>query len=140
MENCLFCKIVKGDIPSVKIFEDDNIVVFLDISQVTKGHTLVIPKKHFSNVYELDEETISSIYRPIPKLAKAIKNAFHAKGINIVNNNDEQAGQTVFHYHIHIIPRYDENDGFRAIFTNNMDKYSKEDLEVIANIIKDNLK
>lgn len=140
MDNCLFCKIGNGEIPSVKIYEDDKIIAFLDISQTTKGHTLIIPKKHFENVYELDEETIMYIYKHVPQIAKAITNAFYAKGINVVNNNGEASGQTVFHYHVHLIPRYDENDGFRTIYTSHMDKYSKEDLEVIASRIRDEIK
>lgn len=139
MDNCIFCKIASGDIPSVRVFENDDIVVFLDISQVTKGHTLIIPKKHANDVFELSETDITSIYRYVPKIAKAITETFHAKGINIINNNGEAAGQTVFHYHIHLIPRYGEEDGFRAIFTNHMDKYSKEDLEIISDRIKKNL-
>ncbi len=139
MHNCLFCKIGNGDIPSVKIYEDDKMVAFLDISQTTKGHTLIIPKKHFENIYDLDEETIIYLYKHVPQIAKAITHAFHAKGINIVNNNGKDAGQTVFHYHIHLIPRYNEEDGFRAIYTSQMDKYSKEDLEIIAQRIREEL-
>lgn len=139
MNNCLFCKISSGDIPCVKLYEDNDILVFLDISQTTKGHTLVIPKKHFENLMELDEETITKIYKQIPRIARAIMNAFNAKGMNIINNNGEIAGQTVFHYHVHLIPRYNEDDGLRVIYTNHMDKYSKEDLELIANTIQKNI-
>lgn len=140
MDNCIFCKIINGDIPSTKIYEDDNVVAFLDISQVTKGHTLLVPKYHVSNVYDLSEEQISTINRHIPRLARTIKETFGAKGINILNNNGEEAGQTVFHYHVHIIPRYgNEHEGFKLMMANNMDKYSKEDLEKIADIIKSKL-
>ncbi len=139
MKNCLFCKISNGDIPCVKLYEDDDILVFLDISQTTKGHTLVIPKEHFENIFDLTPETITNIYKHIPKVARAIMKAFNAKGMNIINNNGETAGQTVFHYHVHLIPRYNEDDGLRVIYTNHMDKYSKEDLEFIANEIKNNI-
>ncbi|HEY8365282.1 MAG TPA: HIT family protein [Haloplasmataceae bacterium] len=139
MSNCIFCKIINNEIPNVKIYEDDKVVAFLDISQVTKGHTLVIPKKHVENIYEVDEITISDLYKRVPKIAKAITKAFNAQGCNIVNNNGEIAGQTVFHYHVHIIPRYNDDDGFRAIYTNHMDQFSKEDLEKIALIIKKEL-
>lgn len=139
MNNCLFCKISNKEIPGVTIYEDEQMIAFLDISQITKGHTLIIPKKHFKNVYEIDEETISHLYKQVPKIARAITSAFCAKGINVVNNNCEAAGQTVFHYHIHLIPRYSDNDGFRAIYTNHMDKYSKEDLENIALRIQEQL-
>jgi len=137
--NCLFCKISNKDIPSVTIYEDELVIAFLDISQTTKGHTLLIPKKHFENIYDIDEATISYLYQQVPRLAKAITNAFHAEGINIVNNNGVVAGQTVFHYHIHLIPRYKDDDGFRTIYTSHMDQYSKEDLERIASYIKEQL-
>ena len=103
--DCIFCKIINGDIPSYKIYEDKNVLAFLDITQGTKGHTLVIPKKHVKNVYELDEETASQLFKVVPKIANALKKAFNPIGLNIVNNN-EQPLQAVFHYHLHLIPRY----------------------------------
>ncbi len=137
MNNCIFCKIVNKDIPSVTVYEDDIIIAFLDISQATKGHTLIIPKNHYENVFDIDKAVISHIHKHVPKIARAITKAFCANGINIVNNNGASAGQTVFHYHVHLIPRYDNGDGFNLIYTNNMDKYSKEDLSYIAeDIIK----
>ncbi len=139
MNNCLFCKIIDRSIPSVTIYEDDTVLAFLDISQTTKGHTLVVPKKHYENIYDIDEDTIADLYRKVPRIAKAITEAFHANGVNIANNNGEASGQTIFHYHVHIIPRYNEDDGFRTIYTNNMDKYSKEDLENIAVRIREKL-
>jgi len=139
MDNCIFCKIAKKEIPCTTVYEDDKMIAFLDISQITKGHTLIIPKKHVENVYEIDEETIAYLYSKVPQLAKAITKAFNAKGMNVVNNNGTNAGQTVFHYHIHLVPRYDENDGLRMIFTSNMDKYSKDDLEQIASNIREQL-
>ncbi len=138
MNDCIFCKIINKEIPSVTIYEDDIIIGFLDISQTTKGHTLIIPKKHYENIYEIDEDTLAYIYKKVPKIACALKTAFKAKGMNVVNNNGELAGQTVFHFHVHLIPRYNEKDGFRAIYTNHMDKYSKEDLEKIAVQIREN--
>ena len=102
--DCIFCKIVDGEIPSYKVYEDEVVLAFLDITQGTKGHTLVIPKKHVQNVYELDEEIASELFKRVPKIARAIKEAFHPIGLNIVNNNDKPL-QSVFHYHIHLIPR-----------------------------------
>lgn len=139
MNNCIFCKIINKDIPSVVVFEDDVLMAFLDISQSTKGHTLLIPKAHFENVFDIDENTIAHIHKQLPKIAKAIIKAFNAQGVNIVNNSGKVAGQTVFHYHVHIVPRYKENDGFDIIYTNNMNKYSKEDLEEIASQIREQL-
>ena len=94
---CIFCKIVNGDIPSYKVYEDDNFLAFLDISQATIGHTLVVPKKHYENIFELPEN--SEIFNIVIKLSKAVKEATHAEGVNILNNNGLAAGQTVNHYH-----------------------------------------
>lgn len=113
---CIFCSIIKGDIPCYKVCEDENFLAFLDISQATIGHTLVVPKAHYKNIYELPEDC--DIFKVVIKLAKKIKDATGAKGINILNNNEKQAGQTVDHYHIHIIPRY-ENDNFQINFPEN---------------------
>lgn len=139
MNNCIFCKIVNKDIPSAIIYEDEIMLAFLDISQTTKGHTLLIPKAHFENIYDINCDINAHIHKNIPKLANAITKAFNASGINIVNNNGKVAGQTVFHYHVHLIPRYENNDDFRIIYTNNMDRYSKEDLDEIASRVKVNL-
>ena len=116
MEDCIFCKIVNGEIPSYKIYEDDNFLAFLDISQVTKGHTLVIPKKHYQDIFEIDEKAMAETYTLVNKLAKKIVEKTGASGVNILNNNKEIAGQTVFHYHVHIIPRYDNNDKINIDF------------------------
>ncbi|ERJ12485.1 HIT family protein [Haloplasma contractile] len=139
MKDCIFCKIINNEIPSFKLYENEYILAFLDISQVTKGHVLIIPKEHYKDIHELDETAAKNIFKNVPELATAVKEAFNASGINIVNNNGEAAGQTVFHYHVHIIPRYNEKDGFRTIFTNNMDRYTNDDLKQIANQIKDKL-
>ena len=102
---CIFCKISKGDIPSYKVYEDDKYLAFLDISQTTKGHTLLIPKKHFENLLELDTTEYNNMFDIVKKIAKGIKDETNAKGFNILNNCNEAAGQTVMHFHIHIIPR-----------------------------------
>ena len=114
MDSCIFCKIVNGSIPSYKVYEDDQVLAFLDITQVTKGHTLVIPKQHVSDVFELSAELASAIFKQIPAIANQLNNTFQPIGLNIINNNKEPL-QSVFHYHIHLIPRY-ENDGFTLSF------------------------
>lgn len=119
MDNCLFCKIIKGEIPSYKIYEDDEVYAFLDISQVTRGHTLVIPKKHYQDIFEIDAKTMAKVYEKVNTLANDICTKLGAKGVNILNNNKEIAGQTVFHFHVHIIPRYDENDKIVVEFNEN---------------------
>ena len=135
--DCIFCKIIEGSIPSHKIYEDENVLAFLDITQTTKGHTLVIPKKHIRNIYDLDEETASNLFKVVPKIAKALKLAFNPIGLNIVNNN-EQPLQEVFHYHIHLIPRY-ENDGVIIKSDNNYGTYSNNDFADLVTSIKNYL-
>ena len=134
---CIFCKIIEGEIPSYKVYEDEHVLAFLDITQGTKGHTLVIPKKHIPNVYELDEETIYNVFKVVPKLANAIKKAFNPIGLNIINNNDKPL-QSVFHFHVHLIPRY-EDDGMKLSTQNNYGVDSTETLLEITNSIKNNI-
>ena len=110
-KNCIFCKIVKGEIPSHKIYEDEVVLAFLDIDPVNLGHSLVVPKEHFVNIYEIPEETLAHMMKAVKKLSYAIKSGVEADGINVTMNNDKAAGQVVFHSHIHIIARL-ENDGF----------------------------
>ncbi|HCG2355458.1 HIT family protein [Staphylococcus aureus] len=113
MSETIFGKILTGEIPSFKVYEDDYVYAFLDISQVTKGHTLLIPKKASANIFETDEETIKHIGAALPKVANAIKRAFNPDGLNIIQNNGEFADQSVFHIHFHLIPRYENDiDGF----------------------------
>lgn len=117
MENCIFCKIIAGDIPSSKVYEDDQVLAFLDISQTTKGHTLLIPKEHVRNVLAMSQETSEILFARLPKVARAVQKATGAVGMNILNNNEKVAGQTVFHAHVHLIPRYDTNDEVTFAFT-----------------------
>ncbi len=135
--DCIFCKILDGEIPSYKIYEDNNVLAFLDITQGTKGHTLVIPKKHIKNVFELDEETASNIFKVIPKISNALKKAFNPIGLNIVNNNDKPL-QSVFHFHIHLIPRY-EDDGMILSTDNNYGKYDSKHFNNLVKMIKENI-
>lgn len=113
MSETIFGKILTGEIPSFKVYEDDYVYAFLDISQFTKGHTLLIPKKASANIFETDEETMKHIGAALPKVANAIKRAFNPDGLNIIQNNGEFADQSVFHIHFHLIPRYENDiDGF----------------------------
>lgn len=128
VEDCIFCKIINGDIPSAKIYEDDAVYAFLDLGQVTKGHTLVVPKKHARNMLDLDEDTAAQLFRRIPKIANAVKNVYNADGLNILNNNEEVASQTVFHCHVHLIPRYSKNnDDFGLKWKENSNTYTQEE-------------
>ncbi len=113
MTDCIFCKIISGDIPASKIYEDDHILAFLDITQVTRGHTLVIPKTHVSNLLEMTDEMAGILFARLPKIARHLKEKLGAKGLNLLNNNEAAAGQTVFHAHVHLLPRLEEPDGLR---------------------------
>ena len=135
--NCIFCKIIEGDIPSYKVYEDDSVIAFLDISQITKGHILVVPKKHVKNIFEMDNSLASKVFISVPKIAKALKATYNPIGLNIINNN-EKPHQTVDHFHIHLIPRYD-NDKFKINFINRQDQFKPEDYELIRKEIKQNL-
>ncbi|MBP6931453.1 MAG: HIT family protein [Candidatus Pacebacteria bacterium] len=112
MENCIFCKIINNEIPSSRIYEDENVFVCLDIHPVNIGHVLVISKNHFKNLYETPDEVVGKIFCMAKKIAITHKEKLKADGVNIHMNNDIAAGQVIFHTHVHIIPRY-ENDGFQ---------------------------
>ncbi|MGY4690484.1 HIT family protein [Salibacterium sp. K-3] len=137
--NCIFCKITSGDIPAAVVYEDDFCLAFVDLGQATKGHTLLIPKDHQENIYELEEETASHLFRTAPKIANAIKQGFQPEGMNLVNNNGKAASQSVFHYHLHFIPRYGADDGFQPVFEDNSSSYTSEDLQAIAKNINRHL-
>ena len=109
MENCIFCKIVKEEIPAEKVYEDEHTLAFLDIQPINEGHTLVIPKDHFENLYTLPDETLARMSLAVKKVALAIKEAVDADGINVGMNNEPAAGQVIFHAHIHVIPRKSED-------------------------------
>ena len=107
---CIFCEIIKGNIPSKKVYEDDKVLAILDISQITKGHTLVLPKKHFDNFLDIDDEYSNAVFTAAKKVTKMINNAYKPEGFNIINNCGETAGQSVMHFHVHVVPRYNKED------------------------------
>ncbi|MFA5560172.1 MAG: HIT family protein [Acholeplasmataceae bacterium] len=131
----IFEKIVKREIPAYIVYEDELAIAFLDISQATKGHTLVVPKAPYRDIFELPEDVASHLMKVIVKLAKAVQTAFNPRGLNILSNNGEVAGQSVFHYHMHIIPRYDKTD-VGIHFENHMSSLEKTDYEKRANLVK----
>ena len=136
MNDCIFCKIINKEIPSYPVYEDDMVYAFLDITQTTKGHTLVIPKKHVTDIFEYDEALASDVFARIPKIARAIEKAFpDVVGLNIVNNNREAAYQSVFHSHVHLIPRYGKNDDFSMTFADNGSLYTPDEMAAIATSI-----
>ena len=105
-ENCIFCKILAGEIPSTAVYEDDDFKAILDVSPAARGHVIILPKNHAANIYELSDEDASKIMVVAKKIATAIEKAYHCDGVNILQNNGEAAGQTVFHLHVHVIPRF----------------------------------
>ncbi len=113
MGDCIFCKIVKGEIPSMKIYEDDNTLVFLDIAEDVDGHMLAIPKKHYKNILDCDFETLNALTKTVKLVSNNCVENCGYDGVNLLNASDESAGQSVAHFHIHIIPRKN-NDGIDA--------------------------
>lgn len=109
MDNCVFCKIIKKEIPSITVYEDESFLGIMDISPANKGHVILLAKNHVADVFGLDEQTASRAMIVVTKVAKALKEELNCDGINVLQNNGTVAGQTVFHYHIHIIPRYKED-------------------------------
>ena len=110
MENCIFCKIANGEIPAATLYEDENFRVILDLGPASKGHALILPKSHAANIYELSDEMAAKAMILAKKMATAMTAALKCDGFNIVQNNGECAGQTVFHFHMHLIPRYKAAD------------------------------
>ena len=109
---CVFCKIINGEIPSFKIYETEDLIAFLDISQATKGHTLIVPKKHYENLLALDDEMLKKISVAQKEVANILSNKLGTNSFNFVNNCGATAGQSVMHVHFHVIPRY-VNDDFK---------------------------
>ena len=110
MENCIFCKIAAGDIPSATIYEDNDFRVILDIEPASKGHALILPKEHYANLYELSDELAAKALIVAKKVITKMTGILGCDGYNVVQNNGEAAGQTVFHFHIHLIPRYKDDN------------------------------
>ena len=127
---CVFCEIIKGNIPSRKVYEDDDIIAILDVAQTTYGHTLVMPKKHYQDIETVDPEILQKLILKVQELAKKISTNLKAEGHNILVNTNEVSGQTVHHLHFHIIPRYTVNDSIKIEFSEN--KYDLD--EVLAKI------
>ena len=109
-ENCIFCKIANGEIPSRTLYEDNDFRVILDLAPATKGHALILPKNHYKNLYEIEEETAAKVIPLAKKMAVEITQKLGCDGFNLMQNNNEIAGQTVFHFHMHLIPRYNNDN------------------------------
>ncbi|MCH5280893.1 MAG: HIT family protein [Lachnospiraceae bacterium] len=131
-DNCIFCKIAAGEIPSKTIYEDEDFRAILDLGPVTKGHALILPKSHAANLFELPEDVASKVMVLAKKLGAQMKENLKADGLNLLQNNGEAAGQTVLHFHLHLIPRY-ENDGQHIM--GNPKEATQEELAEIQKII-----
>ncbi|MFI3212929.1 MAG: HIT family protein [Eubacteriales bacterium] len=129
-EDCIFCKIANGGIPTKTIYENEEFRVILDLSPATKGHALILPKEHYASLYEMPDELLAEAFKLAKKMANLMTEKLECDGFNLVQNNGETAGQTVFHFHIHLIPRYRE-DGQKIGW--NATNPSGEELEEIKN-------
>jgi len=139
MSDCIFCKIVNGEIPSYKVYEDENVLAFLDISQLTKGHTLLIPKKHNENLFDLPKETAEKLFSVVPKISNSLKSQLHIEDMNLVCNSGKKAGQEVFHLHLHLIPRYGKGDGYGTVLKSHANEFTSEDMQSLASKLSSNI-
>ena len=130
---CIFCKIANGDIPAATVYEDADFRVILDLGPASKGHCLILPKQHYRDLCDLDEKTAAKVLPLAGRIGAAMKRALGCSGFNVVQNNGEAAGQTVFHFHTHVIPRYENGT---EMVTWEPGKAGKEELEQIGNMLK----
>lgn len=137
MTDCIFCKIIKGELPATKVYEDEKILAFLDIAPINKGHTLIIPKEHYKSTLETPDELIKNIAVTAKKIAKAIMDATGAHACNIGINNGAESGQVVFHTHWHIMPRF-ANDGYE-LWKGHDTEYKEDEIKEVAEKIKNYL-
>ena len=135
-DDCIFCKIAAGEIPSRKIYEDKDLIAIMDLNPTSKGHSLIIPKEHCTNIYDIDEDIAAKVMKTAKKLATKMTVALNCDGCNLLQNNGETAGQTMFHFHMHLIPRYKDADNNMLKFTSV--SFSDEEMDAIRDqIIKD---
>ena len=134
-ENCILCKIIAGEIPSNTIYEDDDFKVILDVSPASKGHALILPKNHVADIFTIDEDVAAKAMKLAKKLATHMKEVLHCDGFNILQNNGEVAGQTVFHFHMHLIPRYKNAKNDDMILWNHLE-FTPEELAEIRDELK----
>ncbi len=133
-DNCIFCKLANGIIPTNSIYEDDEFNVILDASPAAKGHALILPKEHYANIFEIEEETLGKAAKLAKKIMTEEKERLGCTGYNLLQNNGEAAGQTVFHFHMHLIPRYDQDDAEWAEWSHK--EFSDEEMKDICHKMK----
>lgn len=134
-DDCIFCKIVSGEIPSRKLYEDDDFIVIMDLNPTSKGHSLIIPKEHYANLYELDEDLAAKAMKLAKKMAAKMTDILGCDGFNLLQNNGECAGQTIFHFHLHLIPRYSNDTNKMLTFADA--NVSDEEMDAICAKIAD---
>ncbi len=136
MDDCIFCKIVNGEIPAVKLYEDENVLSFLDIAPASKGHALVITKKHYSTLLDVPHEELGDLVKAVQKIGAAVMIAINAEGFNVLQSNHKAAGQVIPHVHFHIIPR---KEGDNLSFSWEQGKAGQMELQEYQKLIKSNL-
>ena len=136
MTDCIFCKLVAGQIPATRVYEDEHTLAFMDLGQVNPGHVLVAVKKHAANVFELEEAQAEAVARAVLKISRALKKAFAPEGLSVYQANGKPAGQTVFHYHVHVLPRH-AGDGMELVWL--VKNPTREKLEEHAAKIREKL-
>lgn len=134
--DCIFCKIIEGEIPSSKVYEDEKVIAFMDISPVNKGHCLVLPKEHYETIFDISEDVLSETIAIVKKIASAVEKAADCDGINILQNNNKAAGQLVPHIHFHIMPRFG-ND--KVNFSYPGEKYAEGEIDEMRKKIIENI-
>ena len=132
MDDCVFCKIVKGEIPCHKVYEDDSVLAFLDIYPKAKGHILVIPKKHFENIYEIEESSLRDVISVVKKMSLLVKEKLGVKSVNVLNASGKEAQQSVFHIHFHVLPRTKE-DSLNVFHSDK--EFEKPDLDDLKKVL-----
>lgn len=135
MVDCIFCKIIAGEIPSNTIYEDEEFKVILDIAPAAKGHALILPKVHYANLYDIDEEVVGRAMKLAKRLAIKMTDVLGCEGFNLLQNNNETAGQTVYHFHLHLIPRYANADGNKEILVWKPQSFTSEEFASIRDAL-----
>ena len=131
-EDCIFCKLANGEIPTNAIYEDDDFKVILDAAPATRGHALILPKEHFDNLYEIDDAVAAKVLPLAKKVGAHMKEVLGCDGLNVLQNNGETAGQTVFHFHTHLVPRYADGN---SILTWSHEEFSEEEIAEIRSAL-----
>lgn len=134
-QDCIFCKIIKGEIPANTIYEDGEFKVILDVNPASKGHALILPKEHYADIYEIEEDVAGRAMKLAKKLACHMTNVLSCDGFNLIQNNHEVAGQTVFHFHLHLIPRY-VGDKNADLLRYTSETFTPEEMKVICDSLK----